>query len=114
MLAGLGILAYLLKRNLKVWELEVIEAQPDHAKTEARPATQKPKPKKSTAGDDLKQIKGIGPALEQQLNALGIHTFQQIASLSPEDIEKIEEQMNGFSGRIERDHWIEQAKALSK
>jgi predicted flap endonuclease-1-like 5' DNA nuclease len=113
-LTGLGILVYLLKRNLKVWELEVVAPQPDHSEIKTPPPVQKPKQKKSTSGDDLKQIKGIGPALEQQLNAIGISTFQQIANLSPADIEKIEEQMNGFSGRIERDHWIEQAKALSK
>lgn len=113
-LSGLGILAYLLMRNLKAWEMEVIEPYPNQPKIKPAPPVQKPEKKKSTSGDDLKQIKGIGPAIEQQLNAIGIHTFKQIAELSPEDIEKIEEQMNGFSGRIERDHWIEQAKTLSK
>ncbi|WPP50388.1 helix-hairpin-helix domain-containing protein [Catalinimonas niigatensis] len=113
-LAGIGILAYLLKRNLEVWELEVIEAQPTPPKIKAAPPVKKPKQKKSTSGDDLKKIKGIGPALEKQLNAIGIHSFQQIAQLSAKDIEKIEEQMNGFSGRIERDQWITQAKTLSK
>lgn len=113
-ITGLGILAYLLKRNLEVWELEVIEAQPAPPKIKAAPPVKKPKQKKSASGDDLKKIKGIGPALEKQLNAIGIHSFQQIAQLSAKDIEKIEEQMNGFSGRIERDQWIAQAKTLSK
>lgn len=114
MLVGLSILAYLLKRNLPIWELEVVQPQPP--KIKKAPSAQKPtqKNKKSVPGDDLKKIKGIGPALEEQLKAMGIHTYQQIAALSPEEIEKLDAQMNGFSGRIERDQWIAQAKALTK
>lgn len=112
-LAGLGILMYLMSRNIKVWELEVIDPQ------STAPAPQKPKAvKKKTpakaSGDDLKKIKGIGPAIEQKLNAIGLKTYQQIADLTTQDIEKIEEQLNGFAGRIERDHWIEQARELTK
>lgn len=39
--------------------------------------------------DDLKMIKGIGPAIEKKLNSAGIHTYAALAALSREDLEKI-------------------------
>jgi len=65
-----------------------------------------------TDKDDLKLIKGIGPRNESILNALGIHTFRQIAAWSPEEAEWMGHHM-AFPGRIERELWIDQAKVLS-
>jgi large subunit ribosomal protein L21 len=39
--------------------------------------------------DDLRMIKGIGPAIEKKLNNAGIHTYAALAALSREDLEKI-------------------------
>jgi predicted flap endonuclease-1-like 5' DNA nuclease len=39
--------------------------------------------------DDLKVIKGVGPAIERKLNNAGIHTFAALASLSKQDLENI-------------------------
>ncbi len=64
--------------------------------------------------DDLKIIHGIGPFIEERLNALDIYTFEQISKFSPEDIETVTEAIEFFPGRIERDHWIDQAKELLK
>jgi F-type H+-transporting ATPase subunit gamma len=55
-------------------------------------------------------IEGIGPVIERKLHEMGITTFKQIAQWSPEDIERVGEQLN-FKGRIEREDWIGQAKA---
>jgi predicted flap endonuclease-1-like 5' DNA nuclease len=63
------------------------------------------------APDDLEKIRGIGPVLRQKLNDLGITTFSQIAALTPADIERIDEMLD-FKGRIEREDWIGQARAL--
>ena len=63
--------------------------------------------------DDLKQIKGIGPKLEKTLHELGITQFTQIAAWSSEEIAVVNEKLR-FSGRIERDGWLEQAKALAQ
>ena len=60
----------------------------------------------------MKRIKGIGPKNEDQLNALGIYTFVQIAEWSPQNIDWVEDHLS-FPGRIEREDWIAQAKALS-
>jgi NADH-quinone oxidoreductase subunit E len=61
--------------------------------------------------DDLKKIKGIGPVNEKALNKLGIFKFSQIAAWTPANIDWVEDFMS-FPGRIEREDWIAQAKAL--
>ena len=62
--------------------------------------------------DDLKKISGVGPVLEGKLNALGITRFSQIAAFTEEDVQKVDENLN-FKGRIDREDWIAQAKALA-
>lgn len=64
--------------------------------------------------DDLKDIVGIGPFLERKLNAAGIYTFQQIANFSKQDSDKVNEIIEFFPGRIERDNWVGQASELNK
>ncbi|WP_052731635.1 hypothetical protein [Devosia geojensis] len=63
--------------------------------------------------DDLKQIKGIGPRIEASLNELGIFHVSQIARWTKKNAAWVDEQLS-FRGRIEREKWIEQAKALVK
>ncbi|MDH3637567.1 MAG: hypothetical protein OES09_03800 [Gammaproteobacteria bacterium] len=74
----------------------------------------KPKQLQLDARDDLKEISGIGPALEKKLNAEGVVSFRQIAGLKKSDIARLEETVIKFPGRIERDDWIGQAKKLAK
>ena len=59
-------------------------------------------------GDDLTEIKGIGPVAAQQLKEQGITTFAQIAGLSAEDIQKVDDYMPFSSAQIE--DWQAQAK----
>ncbi len=61
--------------------------------------------------DDLKEIVGIGPVYEGKLHEMGIKTFEQLAKLTPEAIDAVEE-LTGFPGRVEREDWIGQAKKL--
>ena len=63
--------------------------------------------------DDLKWIAGVGPTLEKTLNELGVFKFDQIANWTQRQVDEVNEQLK-FSGRIERDNWIEQAKALAE
>lgn len=67
----------------------------------------------ATEKDDLKRIKGIGPFIEEKLNALGIYTFRQLAKLTPEDEEKVSDAIEFFPGRIQRDGWVQQARTLA-
>ena len=62
--------------------------------------------------DDLKKIGGVGPKLEEKLNGLGIYHYHQIAAFTAENIAWVDEHLN-FKGRIERDDWVGQAKALA-
>ena len=64
--------------------------------------------------DDLKKIKGIGPKFEGDLNAKGVYYYRQIAAWSAKDIKMIDEIIDSFPGRIERDEWVKQAKVLAK
>ena len=62
--------------------------------------------------DDLKMISGIGPFIEKRLHALDIYTFRQISKFTAKDIETINVAIVYFSGRIERDEWVAQAREL--
>ena len=62
---------------------------------------------------DLKKIQGIGPKIMSVLYKNGITSFQQIANWTEKDVEQLNEKLY-FYGRISRDQWIEQAKALVK
>jgi len=62
--------------------------------------------------DELKRIKGIGPVIERTLNDLGIYQFKQIAEFSRDNIDWVESYLS-FPGRIDREEWVSQAKALS-
>ena len=64
--------------------------------------------------DDLKAIVGVGPFLEKKLHAIGIYTFRQIANFDREDIDKVNDIIEFFPGRIERDDWVGQASQLAK
>jgi predicted flap endonuclease-1-like 5' DNA nuclease len=65
-------------------------------------------------GDELCMIKGIGPKFEDALNGLGFFRFEQIAHLSPTEIERLDAQLGAFSGRISRDRIVEQADYLAR
>jgi NADH-quinone oxidoreductase subunit E len=64
-------------------------------------------------GDDLKLIKGIGPKLATLCNRLGFYHFDQIASWTAEEVAWVDQNLEGFKGRVSRDNWVEQAKALA-
>ena len=82
---------------------------PEAAKAQAG----KPAPMEMPAQpDDLKAIAGVGPKLEKVLNELGIWTYGQVAALQPAEIAWLDDHL-GFAGRIGRDDWVGQAKALS-
>jgi predicted flap endonuclease-1-like 5' DNA nuclease len=64
------------------------------------------------APDDLKLIVGVGPVLERMLQQLGITTYRQIARWTERDIEEFDAKLPEFPGRIRRDGWVTQARAL--
>lgn len=62
--------------------------------------------------DNLKKIRGIGPALERRLYRHGIRRFTQIAQLSDQDLAEIAAQLSIAPNLAQRDRWIEQAREL--
>ena len=60
--------------------------------------------------DDLKKLPGVSPAIEKQLNDLGIFHFTQIAELNEKAAHNVGEEV-GLPGRV--DGWIAKAKELT-
>ncbi|TNF63533.1 MAG: hypothetical protein EP307_04930 [Rhodobacteraceae bacterium] len=61
----------------------------------------------------LKGIKGIGPKLEKLCNDLGFYHFDQIAGWTADEVAWVDENLEGFKGRVTRDAWVAQARLLA-
>ncbi|MEM7663407.1 MAG: 50S ribosomal protein L21 [Pseudomonadota bacterium] len=95
------------------------------AKKKAAPKTEAPKADapvetkaatpaaKADGGDDLTKMKGLGKVFAEKLNAEGITTYAQIASMSADDIAALEEKI-GAAGKFEKNDWVAQAADLAK
>ena len=64
--------------------------------------------------DDLCLIKGIGPKFADALHAVGFNRFDQLAQLTPTEIERLDSRIGTFAGRITRDRIVEQADYLAR
>lgn len=62
--------------------------------------------------DDLKLISGVGPKMEELLHSFGVTTFYHLSKLDKDGINALNEKLEFFPGRIERDDWVGQAKEL--
>ena len=62
--------------------------------------------------DSLSNIKGIGPFIEEKLNMLGITTYAQLAEMDEEMMDRVNEAIEFFPGRVKRDRWVEQARGF--
>lgn len=83
---------------------------PKPAKKAAKKAEAAPVAAEAAGADNLKELSGVGPALEKKLHEAGVTTFAQIASWTEDDIAAMDEKLS-FKGRIEREGWVDQAKA---
>ncbi len=63
--------------------------------------------------DDLKKIKGVGPKLEAMLHRMGFYHYDQIANWSASEVAWVDDNLEGFKGRVSRDNWVEQAGLLA-
>jgi predicted flap endonuclease-1-like 5' DNA nuclease len=66
------------------------------------------------ARDDLCRLKGVGPKFADALHGLGFNRFEQLASLTPTEIDRLDNQLGAFRGRIIRDRIVEQADYLAR
>jgi len=120
--SGAGSIA--ARRQASATKAKTTRATTGSAKTSASAGRTKPvtakadgnrpeRIKKPRNPDDLKRISGVGPKLEGTLNKLGIYSFEQIASWKKAERQWVDEYLR-FKGRIERDEWVKQAKALAR
>ncbi|MEM1164055.1 MAG: NADH:ubiquinone oxidoreductase [Pseudomonadota bacterium] len=95
-----------------------LQASPPSAAPAAPAATAGTKPATLSGArdggpDDLKQLKGVGPKLEEMLHSMGYFHFDQIAAWTSDEVAWVDENLEGFKGRVSRDDWVGQAKELS-
>lgn len=97
----------------------VMETPAAAAPAMAEPATLMARRPEAMAGarggmpDDLKQIKGVGPVLENLLHSLGFYHFDQVAAWTSQEVAWVDENLEGFKGRVTRDEWVAQARVLA-
>lgn len=89
------------------------DVRPAVAKIKKPATVRKGSGSRAGKADDLKAISGVGPKLEQALNGKGIFRFADIGRWTSAEVEKFEAEL-GLDGRIARDGWVEQARALAK
>jgi len=64
--------------------------------------------------DDLVRIHGVGPKIARLLVSMDITSFRQVARFTPEDVAVVNDALEVFPGRIERDDWISSARELHR
>ena len=101
------------KKPVKKEAKLVKEVKPEKEAKAKKSAPAKEKKVTTTVSDDLKQLSGVGPALEKKLHAAGVKSFEQIAAWSAKDVEAINEKISS-KGRVEKEGWIDQAKEKLK
>ena len=91
-------------------------ARLEHDRLEAvAEATERFRLEEPVEPDDLKEIYGVGPALERLLQGMNIFTFRQIAAFTEDDVALVSAALGrAFPDRITRDDWIGSARGLHR
>ncbi|MGV6808415.1 MAG: DUF4332 domain-containing protein [bacterium] len=101
-------------------ELANLEAQLKELQTELKQLLSKmtsEQQKALVARYDLQQIKGIGPKLSQALQAGGIHTIEDLANHSPDDLQTLLKSQAMPAVLIQKhkvDQWVVDAQKVSQ
>ena len=51
--------------------------------------------------------------MEKLLHSLGFFHFDQIAGWTENEVSWVDQNLEGFKGRVTRDEWVKQAKSLA-
>ena len=92
-------------------EVQKAKSAKKSAKESASKAKAATKQKESTKKDDLTLIKGIGKAYMEKLNSEGIYTYEDVANMTDEQIQMMEEKYS-FKGDFKES--VADAKKLLK
>ena len=105
---------YIRSREMQLRSKSMQRTVPPALPTETpapRPEAPTPRTRQSEK-DDLKVIKGIGPAIERKLNDAGIRTFAALSQLRASDLENI---LGSQVKRLQDENdLIKQAKRLAR
>jgi predicted flap endonuclease-1-like 5' DNA nuclease len=88
-------------------------SRPNVSDGQQKKATRKVAVTSGKQPDNLKEIKGVGPKLEETLHEQGITRFAQIAAWTEADIDHFAEIIGRMGSRIRADDWVGQAKLLA-
>lgn len=64
--------------------------------------------------DDFCRMKGVGPKFAEALRGAGFVRYEQLAHLTPTEVERLDARLGTFSGRLTRDRVVEQADYLAR
>ena len=64
--------------------------------------------------DEFARMKGVGPKFAEALHEFGFFRFEQLARLTPAEIDRLDDQLGPFRGRLQRDRVVEQADYLAR
>ena len=94
-------------------EPPAVEPAPDASEPEAASATDQFELLAAPRGapDDLAKLTGVGPQIVKKLNEHGLFHYWQLAAMTTAEADKLDSDLR-FNGRIARDKWSEQARAL--
>lgn len=95
-------------------QLEILQQPGPQQKSAARSDDRKGGPAAPEQTDDLKIINGISPFAEQQLHALGIHSFAQISRWDDDSVLAFAKALNISPARIFQEDWVGQARHLER
>jgi predicted flap endonuclease-1-like 5' DNA nuclease len=102
-----------LKDRIRSLEVQIkpksLEAK-SPARSATKPVEQSGPVQTGTSKDDLKLLKGVGPAVEKRLNNAGIYTFAEIVQLTPQELLE----MLGNTRRVSASNLIAEAKKLAR
>jgi len=100
--------------DLGAAERPIAEALPEPTPVEAEPtSTDRFELLAAPRGapDDLAKLTGVGPQIVKKLNEHGVFHYWQIAAMTNEQANQLDADLK-LNGRVARDHWAEQARAL--
>jgi small subunit ribosomal protein S2 len=83
-------------------------AEEDKTKTEPK------KSSKSTEGDDLTKIEGIGPKAAEALTNAGVDTYTKLANSKPEEIKELLAEASSRMAHLDPTSWPKQAKMAAE
>ena len=71
-------------------------------------------PEDRELADDLRRIRGVGPAIESTLHSLGVRSYRQLATLDEAGRDRLRDAVHDRWHRLEREDWIGQARQLHR